>query len=102
VLSTPSFLALPLIVETTDLVGVLPERLALRLSAAAALTAFELPIEVEPMTCSMLALAPIARQSDMLWLLDRINFAFGLPSAISGRKRPESNTATKSKVNKSK
>jgi DNA-binding transcriptional LysR family regulator len=59
-LSTPSFLALPLIVETTDLVGVLPERLALRLSAATPLNAFELPIDVEPMTCSMLALAPIA------------------------------------------
>jgi DNA-binding transcriptional LysR family regulator len=102
VLSTPSFLALPSIVETTDLVGVLPERLALRLRAAAALTAFELPIEIAPMTCSMLALAPIARQPDMLWLLDRISFAFGLPSVISGRKEPASNTATKSKENKSK
>jgi DNA-binding transcriptional LysR family regulator len=99
VLSTPSFLALPAIVETTDLVGVLPERLVSRLSAAAALTAFELPIDVEPMTCSMLALAPIAKQPEMLWLLDRISFAFGMPRTASGRKARTSIKANKSKAN---
>ena len=98
VLSTPSFLALPRIVETTDLVGVLPERLALRLSAAAPLTAFELPIDVEPMTCSMLALAPIAKQPEMLWLLDRIRFAFGMPRAAFPRKGPASTKVNKSKA----
>jgi hypothetical protein len=49
----------------------------------------------------MLALAPIARQPEMLWLLDRISFAFGLPSASSGRKGPALNKPTKSKQNKS-
>jgi DNA-binding transcriptional LysR family regulator len=98
VLSTPSFLALPWIVETTDLVGVLPERLALRLSAGAPLTAFELPIDVEPMTCSMLALAPIAKQPEMRWLLDRIRFAFGLPRAASPRKGRVSIKSNKSKA----
>jgi hypothetical protein len=44
----------------------------------------------------LLALALIAKQPDMLWPLDRISFVFGLPSAISGRKRPASNKATKS------
>jgi hypothetical protein len=49
----------------------------------------------------LLALALIAKQPDMLWLVDRIGFAFGLPSAISGRTGPASNKATKSKENKS-
>jgi hypothetical protein len=49
----------------------------------------------------LLALALITKQPDMLWLLDRIGFAFGLPSAISGRKRPASTKKNKSKKNKS-
>jgi hypothetical protein len=34
----------------------------------------------------MLALAPIAKQPEMLWLLDRTSFAFGMPCTASVRK----------------
>ena len=68
-ITTPTFLALPFVVETTDVIGVLPERLATRLAGATSLSLFELPLTVAPVTCSHLALAPLAGQDEMRWLL---------------------------------
>ena len=70
--TAPNFLSVPLLVEGTDLLGVLPERLAHRLTANFPLSIFELPVAVEPVTCNFLTLAPVARQADMAWLLDRV------------------------------
>lgn len=71
-ITTPSFLALPFIVEKSDIIGVLPERLARRIADSTSLTLFDLPIEVEPFTCSVLALAPLVEQPEMKWLLGRL------------------------------
>lgn len=68
--TTPSFLALPFIVEKADVVGVLPQRLAWRVAEAGRLTLFDLPIDVEPVTCSVLALAPLATQPEASWFID--------------------------------
>ena len=70
--TAPNFLSVPLLVAGTDLIGVLPEKLAHQLLSSLRLSVFELPVAVEPVTCSFLALAPVARQPDMAWLLDRI------------------------------
>jgi DNA-binding transcriptional LysR family regulator len=55
--TVPNF-ALPYIVEESDIIGVLPERLALRIAQNRSLGLFDLPIDVDAVTCSMLVLAP--------------------------------------------
>ncbi len=67
-ITAPNFLSVPLIVEGSDLVGVLPERLARRLCTPFAVAMFDLPIVVEPISCSLLTLAPLADQAEMRWL----------------------------------
>lgn len=67
-ITVPNFLALPYVIEKADIIGVLPERLALRTAETAALTLFDLPIEVDCITCSMLVLAPLAEQAEIRWL----------------------------------
>lgn len=67
-ITAPSFLALPFIVENTDLLGVLPERLAAHATKGMALTIFELPFEAEPTTCSMAALEALMGRPEMQWM----------------------------------
>jgi len=73
--TTPSFLALPFIVEQADVIGVLPQRLALRVTESARLVLFDLPIDVEPVTCSVLAPAPLAAQPEASWFIDLLREA---------------------------
>lgn len=67
-ITVPNFLTLPLIVQSTDLIGVLPERLAGQIAGAGSLMIFDLPLKIEPIISSMLALTPLAAQPEMQWL----------------------------------
>ncbi len=67
-LTVPNFLALPYMIEKADLIGVLPERLALRAAKTHSLALFDLPFEVDCITCNMLALAPLIEQAEIKWL----------------------------------
>jgi hypothetical protein len=71
-MTVPNFLALAPVIGTTDMLGVLPERLALRAASSAPMSApmtvFDLPLALEPITCNMLALAPLAGQPALAWL----------------------------------
>ena len=69
VITTPNFLALPFLVENSDLIGVLPERLALRMTATTSVTVFDLPVRVEPMSCSVLVLKANLDQPEIKWFL---------------------------------
>lgn len=66
--TVPNFHALPYAVEDSDVIGVLPERLALRIPEHRAVDLFELPIDVDAVTCSMLALKPLIEQPEITWL----------------------------------
>jgi len=68
-MTAPSFLALPYLVEKTDLIGVLPERLAQRAAEGTPLSLFDLPFESEPTTCSVAALKPLMARPEMRWML---------------------------------
>lgn len=62
------------VVEESDMIGVLPERLALRIAQNRSLAVFDLPIDVDAVTCSMLILAPQVEQPEITWftaLLER-------------------------------
>ncbi len=67
-MTTPNFLSVPLIVEASDLIGVLPERLALRLQTLHAIDVFDLPVNVPPVSCNLLSPAPLASGDEMRWL----------------------------------
>jgi DNA-binding transcriptional LysR family regulator len=67
-ITVPNFLALPYAVEKADLIGVLPERLALRAAETASLTLVDLPIRIEGMTCNLLTLAPLVELPEIRWL----------------------------------
>ena len=74
-ITVPNFLSLPYVVEASDVIGVLPERLALRAAENRPLTLFDLPIDVEPVTCSMLVLAPLVAQPEIQWFTDLLRRA---------------------------
>ncbi len=71
-MTTPNFLSVPLVVEASDLIGVLPERLALRLQALHAIDVFDLPVTVPPVSCNLLSPAPLAGGDEMRWLTDKM------------------------------
>jgi DNA-binding transcriptional LysR family regulator len=79
-MTVPSFLALPYVVEQADVIGVLPERLALRAAGTGVLAVFDLPIDASPVTCSMLALAPLAERAEMTWLTTLLKNAGAAPA----------------------
>lgn len=74
-MTVPSFLALPLIVEASGLIGVLPERLARRAMKTTAMAVFELPFDAEPVTCSMLASAVLMPHPEMQWMQQQLTLA---------------------------
>lgn len=65
VVTVPTFHTLPYVLEASDVVGVLPERLARRV--ARNLEIFELPVEVGAVTCSMLVPAPLVQRPEIVW-----------------------------------
>lgn len=52
--TTPHMMVLPFAIASSDLVGALPRRIALRLATICNLTIFELPVKTKPWTVSML------------------------------------------------
>ena len=75
VATTPSFLAVPFLVENSDLIGVLPERLALLMKATTSLTVFDLPVTAEPMSCSALVLTANLDQPETKWFIQLLQKA---------------------------
>ncbi len=73
--TVPTFQTLPYVVESSDVIGVLPERLARRI--ARHLEIFELPVEVGTVTCSMLVPAPLAGLPEMKWFTALLRGAAG-------------------------
>jgi len=72
-ITTPNFLAVPFIVEHTDIIGVLPERLATRFAQLASLTLFDLPIAVEPISCNMLVQEQLVNQPELRWISEQLS-----------------------------
>ena len=66
-LTVTSFLALPFVVGSSDIVSVLPRSAAVRMAESAALTLFPLPIEVKPFTSFVVGLRQLASQPDVAW-----------------------------------
>ena len=79
-ITAPNFLALPFIIEKADIIGVLPERLALRTAETASITLFQLPIKVDPVECNVLALAPLMKQAEIQWLMGLLKSAATSPA----------------------
>jgi hypothetical protein len=68
------------VIEKADIIGVLPERLALRAAETPSLTLFDLPIEVDPVTCSLLVLAPLVERAEIKWLTTLLQSAATSPA----------------------
>lgn len=72
------FLALPFVVASSDMIGLIPKRVAARLGVASALEMFPLPVSLEPFTIYMLTLDQLSEQQDLVWfklLLEEISAA---------------------------
>jgi DNA-binding transcriptional LysR family regulator len=50
----PHFIAAPMLVAESDMILSLPRRLARRIAATAPIEVLELPLEIEPLTVSMI------------------------------------------------
>lgn len=64
---TPHFLSLAFVIGRSDLICVLPERLARQVSYALPVKLFELPVEVPPMRCDIIGRCALIAQQDMGW-----------------------------------
>jgi DNA-binding transcriptional LysR family regulator len=62
------FLTLPFLIGSSDMVGVLPKRVADRMAETAGLTIFPLPFDIEPFAVCMLGLAQLAELPDLAWI----------------------------------
>lgn len=72
-ITTPHMLALPAILATTDLVATLPDRVALQLAHLHNLELFELPVETETWTVSMLWSKLADKDAANAWLRHTLN-----------------------------
>ena len=66
-LTVTSFLALPFVVGSSDIISVLPRFAADQMAESAGLTLFPLPIEVDPFTSYVVGLRQLASQPDVAW-----------------------------------
>lgn len=80
-ITVPNFLTLPYVVENSDVIGVLPERLALHAAQSHALDIFALPVDVGVVTCSMLVRAPLVATAEITWFAELLRKAAALPDA---------------------
>ena len=85
-LTVTSFLALPFVVGSSDIISVLPRFAAVQMAESAGLTLFPLPIEVDPFTSYVVGLRQLASQPDVAWF-SNVLLAAGLTgfSASTGR-----------------
>ena len=67
VLTVTSFLALPFVVGSSDIISVLPRFAAVQMAESAVLTLFPLPIKVDPFTSYIIRLRQLASQPDVAW-----------------------------------
>ena len=67
-MTVPNVLSVPLIVAQSDLVGVIPERLASSMSRPLQLNVFELPVTIDSMTCDLLMPIASAATPEARWL----------------------------------
>jgi DNA-binding transcriptional LysR family regulator len=67
-MSVPNALSVPSIVATSDLIGVLPKRLAATLAGGNGIVAFELPIATETVSCDLLMLGALANVAEARWI----------------------------------
>ena len=66
-LTVTSFLALPFVVGSSDIISVLSRLAAVQMAQSAGLTLFPLPIEINPFTSYIVALRQLAFQPDIAW-----------------------------------
>ena len=66
-LTVTSFLALPFVIGSSDIISVLPRLAAVRMAETAGLSLFPLPIEVEPFTSYIIGMRKISSQPDVAW-----------------------------------
>jgi DNA-binding transcriptional LysR family regulator len=71
--TVPHFAAAPFIVGASDLVAVLPARVARRLAAAAGVAVHELPVAVPSWSVGAAALADAAGDPVLQWVLDQMS-----------------------------
>jgi DNA-binding transcriptional LysR family regulator len=91
--TVPNFLTLPYVVENSDVIGVLPERVAQRAAGHHPLAVFELPIDIGAVTCSMLVPTSVAVLPQTQWFAGMCRTASALTASgpDSGREPgPES------------
>ncbi|TWB52914.1 LysR family transcriptional regulator [Nitrospirillum viridazoti] len=60
-------LAVPSLIAGSDLVGVIPRRLAVRMCKSPQFSVFELPVAIEPMTCDVLMPTALAETPEAQW-----------------------------------
>jgi DNA-binding transcriptional LysR family regulator len=67
-ITVSQFLTLPFLIGSSDMVGVLPKRVADRMAETAGLTLFPLPFAMEPFAVCMLALGQVSGLPDLAWI----------------------------------
>ncbi len=72
VLTVPHFLAVPFLVEATDLVAALAERVATRLAATAAIEIGPLPVEAAPWTVGMIRPKGAVPDPALTWFMNAV------------------------------
>ncbi len=74
-LTLPYMLLLPFVISSSDLVASVPQRIALRFASLGSLEIFELPIESEPWTVSMIWSKLTDKDDTNAWLRETIKTA---------------------------
>ncbi len=74
-LTIPHMLVLPFVISSSDLVSSVPRRMALRFASIGSLEIFELPIETEPWTVSMMWSLLVDKDYANSWLREAIKTA---------------------------
>ena len=75
VLAIPHMLVLPFVIASSDLVSSVPYRMALSFASISSLEIFELPVEIEPWTVSMMWSTLTDKDDANSWLRDAIKTA---------------------------
>jgi DNA-binding transcriptional LysR family regulator len=67
--TVPHFLVAPFLIETTDLVAVMPERVAMRMRPAARFEIYEMPVHMPPWTVGLALSEETLTDACMVWLV---------------------------------
>ena len=69
-MTVPNPLSVPLLVAGSDLIGVMPARLAATMAANHGVVAFDLPITIKAVTCDLLMPGALAGVAEVRWIED--------------------------------